>query len=702
MGRPHPISRVRNLGITAHIDAGKTTTTERILFYTGVSYRMGEVHDGASQMDWMDQEQERGITITSAATTCLWNDHKLNLIDTPGHVDFTIEVERALRVLDGAIAIFCAVGGVEPQSETVWRQADRYRVPRIAFVNKMDRMGADFERTVRMMRHRLNANPVPVQIPLGAEDGFRGIIDLIEMDAILYDEDSLGAQFHREPIPDDVLPQAQKARERLLEALADRDDALLERYLNGEEIDPGEVRTVLRAATLALDLVPVLCGSAFRNKGVQPLLDAVIDYLPSPVDVAPLFGLPVRQGSSVDAEGEEGAPVVCAPSEKAPALAYAFKIMTDPHVGTLTYLRVYSGVLRSGDTLLNPRRGRKERLNRLLRMHANKREEVSSAYAGDIVAAVGLKQTATGDTLAALSFPVVLEGMDVPEPVISVAIEPRSAAEQEKLQTALRRLMLEDPSFRVATDPDTGQAIISGMGELHLEIIAERLRREFLVDAAVGRPEVAYRETLLGSLELDYRHIKQTGGRGQFAVVRIRFEPCEEAELQFESRIVGGAVPREFIPAVRRGIAQAMSCGTLCGYPVVNLRAVLLDGQHHEVDSSELAFQTAGMHAYREAAKRVGVGLLEPIMSLEVVTPEEYTGEVIGDLNARRGRIGEIEARGGIRQLAAEVPLAELFGYATDLRSLSQGRATYSMHFARHAAVPAAVAARVCGKERAA
>jgi elongation factor G len=683
----------------AHIDAGKTTTTERILFYTGVSYKMGEVHEGAATMDWMEQEQERGITIMSAATTCYWRDHKINIIDTPGHVDFTIEVERALRVLDGAVAVFDAVAGVEPQSETVWHQADRYKVPRLAFINKMDRIGADFERSVRMMRERLGTNPVPIQIPIGAEDRFAGVIDLIAMKAVVWDEDSLGAHYHFEDVPAEYADVAAAARETLLEALADRDDALLERFLDGQAIDPAEIRKVLRAATIGLDLVPVLCGTAFRNKGVQPLLDAVVDYLPSPADLPPMMAFPPDYDESADPETVERVPV--RPSDDEPAVAYAFKIMSDPHVGSLTYLRVYSGVFRAGDSVLNVRKRKKERLNRLLRMHANKREEVAEACAGDIVAAIGLKLTSTGETIAANERPILLEAMVFPAPVISVAIEPRSRADQEKLFTALHRLMLEDPSFKVSTNEETGQSLIAGMGELHLEIIVDRLKREFRVDATVGKSQVAYREAIERPIDIDYRHVKQTGGRGQFAVVKMHFEPIEDAEFVFESRIVGGSVPREYVPAVEKGVRQAMDHGVSAGYPVTGVKATLLDGQYHEVDSSDLAFMTAGMMAFREAAKKAGVRLLEPVMRIEIVVPEEYVGEVMGDLNSRRGRVSSLDSRGVTRQIVGEVPLAETFGYATDLRSKTQGRGTYTMQFGRYGAVPASIAETISGRSAA-
>ena len=697
VSRAFPISRVRNLGIAAHIDAGKTTTSERVLFYTGVSYKMGEVHDGAATMDWMAQEQERGITITSAATSCVWKEHKLNLIDTPGHVDFTVEVERAMRVLDGAVAVFCAVGGVEPQSETVWRQADRYRVPRLAFVNKMDRVGADFSRCVKMMTDRLGTTPVPLQLPLGSEEDFQGVIDLLAMEAIRYGDEAFGSEFSCEPIPDEYRGEAERARERIVEAAADSDEELMERYVAGDEIATEEIKAALRKATIALEIVPVLCGSAFRNKGVQPLLDAVVDFLPSPADAPPAMGyLPVCD------EGDEPEEISCPPADDAPVLAYAFKIMSDPHVGSLTYVRVYSGTLKAGASVHNPRTGEKERINRLLRMHANKREEIQEAYSGDIIAVIGLKKTATGDTLTDLARPVLLESLVAPTPVISIAVEPSSPVAEDKLHTALGRLALEDPSFRVSTDQETGQCLISGMGELHLEIIVDRLRREFKVEASVGRPQVAYREQMLRAAEIEYRHVKQSGGRGQFAVVKILFEPSETEGLEFESAVFGGSVPREYISAVKSGIELGMKDGPLSGFPVTGVRAVLLDGQHHEVDSSDMAFQRASLMAFREACRKAGMALLEPVMELEVVVPVDFVGDVIGDLNSRRGKMSGIDTRGVTRVVRAEMPLVEMFGYATALRSMTQGRGTSTMQFARYVAAPPAVAAVLCGKERAA
>jgi len=682
MVRAVPLDRTRNIGIMAHIDAGKTTTTERILFYTGISYKIGEVHDGTAVMDWMVQEQERGITITSAATTCTWRDHRINIIDTPGHVDFTIEVERSLRVLDGAVAVFCGVGGVEPQSETVWRQADRYRVPRLAFVNKMDRVGADFPSVVEQMRDRLQANPVPIQIPLGSEDTLRGCIDLIKMKAIVWEDESPGADFAEQEIPADTLPAAEAARERLLEAVADLDEGLMERYLNGEAISADEIRATLRAGTLALKVVPVLCGSAFKNKGVQPLLDAVVDLLPSPSDVPQISGV----------NPDTGLEETRAASDDAPFTALAFKIMSDPYVGTLTFLRVYSGVVESGSYVYNHVKGKKERLGRLLKMHANKREEIKQVNAGDIAAAVGLRDTTTGDSLGDADHPLVLERMEFPDPVISIAIEPRTKTDQERLGGALQRLAAEDPSFRVTSDPETGQTLISGMGELHLEVIVDRLLREFKVDANVGKPQVAYKETIRKPVEQETRFVRQTGGRGQFGHVVIHFEPMEPGGgFEFVDATKGGVIPREYIPAVERGVKEAMGSGVLAGYPVVDVRAKLTFGSYHEVDSSEMAFKIAGSMAFREGMGKGSPVLLEPMMSLEVVTPEEYMGDVISDVNRRRGRIGGQEPRGNTQVVTATVPLAEMFGYATDLRSRSQGRATFTMQFSCYQAVPKGV-----------
>jgi elongation factor G len=682
MPRQVPLERTRNIGIMAHIDAGKTTTTERILFYTGISYKIGEVHEGTATMDWMVQEQERGITITSAATTCFWRDHRINIIDTPGHVDFTIEVERSLRVLDGAVAVFCGVGGVEPQSETVWRQADRYRVPRVAFVNKMDRVGADFPRVVGQIRERLNANPVVLQLPLGAEENFRGIIDLVKLKAVVWDDETLGADYHEEEIPADMAGAAAEARERLLEAVADVDESLMEKYLNGETISDAEIRAAVRAGTLAMKIVPVTCGSAFKNKGVQPLLDAVVDLLPSPVDVPPMIG------SNPDTGEEEERRV----SDDAPFTALAFKIMTDPYVGALTFLRVYSGVMNSGSYVYNSVKGKKERVGRLLKMHANKREEIKQVYAGDIAAAVGLRDTTTGDTLCDENRPIVLERMEFPDPVISIAIEPKTKADQEKLGGALQRLATEDPSFRVVTNPETSQTLISGMGELHLEIIVDRLLREFKVDANVGKPQVAYKETIRKTTEQETRFVRQTGGRGQYGHVVLKIEPVKPGEgFSFVDGTKGGVIPREYIPAIEKGVKEAMESGVLAGYPVVDVKATVTFGSYHEVDSSEMAFKIAGSMAFKEAMGKASPVILEPIMSLEVVTPDDFIGDVISDINRRRGRIGGQEPRGNTQVIAASVPLAEMFGYATDLRSRSQGRATFTMQFSHYEPVPKGV-----------
>jgi len=673
----------------AHIDAGKTTTTERILYYTGINYKIGEVHEGTATMDWMVQEQERGITITSAATTCVWRDHRVNIIDTPGHVDFTIEVERSLRVLDGAVAVFCSVGGVEPQSETVWRQADKYGVPRIAFINKMDRVGADFDRGVSMIRDRLKANPVPVQLPIGVEENFKGIIDLVSMKAYVWDDESLGARFRTDPIPADLQDAAAAARERLLEAAAEGDEAVLEKYLDGQEISEAEVRTALRKATLELKIVPVLCGSAFKNKGVQSLLDAVVDFLPAPTDVAAV------EGVNPNTEKVE----VRAAEDSAPFAALAFKIMTDPFVGSLTFLRVYSGQLESGSYVYNSTKGKKERIGRLLKMHANKREDIKEVLAGDICAAVGLRATTTGDTLCEENRPVILESIEFPAPVISIAIEPKTKADQEKLGTSLQKLATEDPSFRVATDRETGQTIISGMGELHLEIIVDRLLREFKVDANVGKPQVAYKETVRKAVEREAKFVRQTGGRGQYGHVVLRVEPLPPGSgFEFVDATKGGVVPREYIPAVERGAHDAMETGPLAGYPMVDVKATLLDGSYHEVDSSEIAFKIAGSMALKEGAQKADPVILEPIMAVEVVVPEEFMGDVIGDLSARRGRIQGMEARGGAQVIGAQVPLAEMFGYATDLRSMTQGRATYTMQFAHYEPVPQTISEEIAAK----
>ena len=695
MSRQVPLERTRNIGIMAHIDAGKTTTTERVLFYTGITYKIGEVHDGTAVMDWMAQEQERGITITSAATTCMWRDHRINIIDTPGHVDFTAEVERSLRVLDGAVAVFDAVGGVEPQSETVWRQADKYRVPRICFVNKMDRVGADFQRTLTQIREKLQANPVAVQLPLGVEEGFAGVIDLVAMKAVRYRDESLGAESLLEEIPADRLEEAKAARDVLIEKVCEVDDRLLEKYLHGEPIAADEIVPVLRRRTVEsvrdedAPFVPVLCGSAFKNKGVQPLIDAVVDYLPSPADI------PSVTGTSPDGD----ASLERAARDDAPFAALAFKIMTDPYVGQLAFIRVYSGVMASGATIYNPRLGRRERIGRLLKMHANKREEIDQVYAGDIAAAVGLKTVATGDTICDRAHPVVLEAMEFPTPVITLAIEPKTKADQEKLGQGLAKLTTEDPTFQVRTDAETGQVVVSGMGELHLEIIVDRLRREFGVAATVGRPQVAYRETLTRPAEAEGRHVKQTGGRGQYGHVKLSVVPGQAGHgFVFEDRIFGGAIPKEFIPSVEAGVREAVTTGILAGYPIEDVTVTLLDGSSHDVDSSEIAFKIAASAAFREAARRAAPALLEPIMKVEVVVPEVYMGDIIADINGRRGKVKSMEAHGGTQIVNARVPLAEMFGYATELRSRTQGRATYTMHFERYDQVPQAVSEQIVSR----
>ena len=663
----------------AHIDAGKTTTTERVLYYTGINYKIGEVHEGTATMDWMVQEQERGITITSAATTCFWRDHRINLIDTPGHVDFTIEVERSLRILDGAVALFCAVGGVEPQSETVWRQADKYHVPRIAFINKMDRVGADFERVVQEIRDKLKANPLLLQLPIGVEDKFTGVVDVIERKAIIWDSDALGATFRFEEIPAAMNEQVAAYREKLIEAVADHDEHIMELYLEGKEPEPAALRAAIRAAALQLKVVPVLLGSAFRNKGVQPMLDAVIDYLPSPLDQPPVIG---KVGDKVEERW---------PRDDAPFSALAFKIMTDPYIGTLTFLRVYSGRLEQGSSVLNSTKGKRERIGRLVKMHANKREEISEVFAGDICA-VGLRDTTTGDTLCDAAHAIVLESIEFPEPVIQIAIEPKTKADQERLGEALQKLAKEDPSFRVAVNRETGQTLISGMGELHLEIIVDRMLREFKVDANVGRPQVAYRETIQRVAEAEGRFVRQSGGHGQFGVVDLRIEPLGKgAGFEFVDETKGGSIPRNFIPSVEDGVKEAMESGVLAGYPMVDVRAALLDGQYHEVDSSDLAFKIAGSMAFKKAAEQAHPVLLEPVMEVEVVTPQEFMGDVIGDLSSRRGKILNMENRAGAQVIEARVPLATMFGYATKLRSITQGRATYTMQFGAYEPVPQAV-----------
>ncbi len=694
MSREYTLEQTRNIGIAAHIDAGKTTTTERILYYTGRIHRIGEVDDGAATMDWMEQEQERGITITSAATTCFWKGHRINIIDTPGHVDFTVEVERSLRVLDGVVAIFCAVGGVQPQSETVWRQANRYHVPRIAYVNKMDRLGADFYRVVQRMKDRLGANAVPIQLPIGAESDFRGIIDLVRMRAIIY-KDDLGKEYEETEIPAEMHEMASHWREVLIEAAADVDDTLIEKYLEGEPIIPEEIVRALRRGTLQNKIVPVTCGSSFKNKGVQPLLDAIVDYLPSPIDIGAVKGTNPRTG----------APEARYPSDNEPFTALAFKIMSDPFVGKLTYFRVYSGTLSKGSYVYNASKDKKERIGRIVRMHANHREDVEVVYAGEIAAAVGLNETTTGDTLCDEKAPIILEAMQFPDPVISVAIEPKTKADQDKLGIALSRLAVEDPTFRISTDPETGQTIISGMGELHLEIIVDRLMREFKVEANVGRPQVAYREAIRQPARGEGRYVRQTGGRGQYGHCILEIEPLPPGQgFEFVNKIVGGVIPKEFIPAIEGGVREAMDTGVIAGYPVIDVRVAVVDGSYHEVDSSEMAFKIAGSLGFKAAMQKANPTIKEPIMAVEIVTPEQFLGDVIGDLNSRRGRIEGIEpGPGGTQTIRAHVPLAEMFGYATALRSLTQGRATYVMQPSHYEEVPSHIAqeliARVQGKQ---
>ncbi len=689
LARTIPLEKTRNIGIMAHIDAGKTTTTERILYYTGVTYKIGEVHDGTAVMDWMPQEQERGITITSAATTCFWRDQRINIIDTPGHVDFTVEVERSLRVLDGAVAVFDAVAGVEPQSETVWRQANKYNVPRIAFINKMDRVGADFFMSINSMIERLGANPVAVQIPIGGEEHFRGSVDLIRMRAFYFDDETLGAKYLEDDIPTGLLSKAQEYREKMIEALSDVEDSIMEKYLAGGEIGAEELIAAVRKGTISMKITPVLCGSAFKNKGIQLLLDAIVDFLPSPLDIPPVSGFVPGTKDIIERRA----------SDDEPFASLAFKIMADPFVGQLTFLRVYSGVLSAGSYIYNSTKDRKERVGRLLKMHANKREETKEVYAGDIAAVVGLRETLTGDTLCDEDHPIVLEAIEFPEPVIAVAIEPKTKADQEKLSVSLNKLAQEDPSFKVSFDEETGQTIIAGMGELHLEIIVDRLLREFKVGANVGKPQVAYKETIKTKGQAEGKFIRQTGGRGQYGHVFIELEPQEQGKgFEFVNKIVGGVVPREYIPAVEKGIKEALDNGVLAGYPVVDIKATLFDGSYHEVDSSEMAFKIAGSMAFKGAAKKAKPILLEPIMSVEVVTPEEYMGDVIGDLNSRRGKIQTMEKRGNAQVIRAFVPLAEMFGYATDLRSKTQGRATYTMQFSSYEEVPKGISEGIIAK----
>ena len=683
MARKVSLDMTRNVGIMAHIDAGKTTTTERILFYTGVEHKLGEVHEGAATMDWMEQEQERGITITSAATTCFWRGHRINIIDTPGHVDFTVEVERSLRVLDGAVAVFSAVDGVQPQSETVWRQADKYKVPRIAFFNKMDRIGADFSMCVNDIKEKLGANPVPIQLPIGAEDNFEGIVDLIKMHEVVWPVDSdNGQNFEIKEIRAELKDQAEELRQHMLESIVETSDELMEKFFGGEEITEEEIRSALRVATIDNVIVPVTCGTAFKNKGVQALLDAIVDYMPAPTDVAMVKGTDMKD-PSIEIDREM--------SDEAPFAALAFKVMTDPFVGKLTFFRVYAGIVEKGSYVLNSTKGKKERMGRILQMHANKREEIDAVYCGDIAAAVGLKETTTGDTLCAEDAPIVLEKMEFPEPVISVAVEPKTKADQEKMGIALSKLAEEDPTFKVKTDEETGQTIISGMGELHLEIIVDRMKREFKVESTVGKPQVAYRETILGTTDQEVKYAKQSGGRGQYGHVKIILEPNPGKDFEFVNKITGGVIPREYIPAVEKGCREALESGVVAGYPMVDVKVTLYDGSYHEVDSSEMAFKVAGSMAVKQAAAKSNPIILEPVFKVEVTTPEEYMGDIIGDLNSRRGMIGGMIDRNGAKIITAKVPLSEMFGYATDLRSKSQGRANYSMEFSEYTQVPASI-----------
>lgn len=688
MARKTPLHMVRNIGICAHIDAGKTTTSERILFFTGMSHKIGEVHDGAATMDWMEQEKERGITITSAATTCFWKDHQVNLIDTPGHVDFTVEVERSMRVLDGAVSVFCAVGGVQPQSETVWRQANKYRVPRLVFVNKMDRTGANFFNVESQIRNRLKANPVPIQIPIGAEDNFKGVVDLVTMKALVWENENKPTTYVETEIPAELVEKANEYRAKMIEAVAETNDALMEKYFSGEELTLDEIKSGLKAGCLSMSLVPMLCGTAFKNKGVQPLLDAVVAYLPAPDEVEAIKG-----------EYEDGSETIVGSEDDGEFAGLAFKIMTDPFVGQLTFVRVYRGELESGSYAYNTVKGKKERIGRLLKMHSNKREEVGVIHAGEIGAVVGLKDTLTGDTLASEKDPVILEKMDFPEPVISVAVEPKTKADQEKMGLALQKLAQEDPSFRVSTDEESGQTIISGMGELHLEIIVDRMMREFKVEAEVGAPQVAYRETIRKSVEQEYKYAKQSGGRGQYGHVYLRLEPLEPGSgFEFVNEIKGGAVPKEYIPAVEKGCNEALQSGVLAGYPVEDVKVTLYDGSYHEVDSSEMAFKLAASMGFKEGARKAGAVILEPMMKVEVETPEDYMGDVIGDLNKRRGQINSMDDRAGNKIITAFCPLAEMFGYSTDLRSQTQGRATYSMEFDHYDEVPRNVSEEIIKK----
>lgn len=690
MARKYPLEKVRNIGIIAHIDAGKTTTTERVLYYTGVSHKIGEVHEGTATMDWMEQEKERGITITSASTTCFWKNHMVNIIDTPGHVDFTVEVERSLRVLDGAVGVFCAVGGVEPQSETVWRQGDRYGVPRIAFINKMDRVGADFYSVVSEIKEKLGAIPLVLQLPIGAESSFAGIIDLLKMKAIVWDSDVLGATYSEKDIPEDLVDKASEYKNKLIETLSDFDDALMEKYLEGEDVSENEIKAAVRKATIGNNVTPVLCGTAFKNKGVQPLLDAVVDYLPSPMDIPPVKGTDPRS----DQETERNA------DDKESLSLLAFKIMSDPYVGRLTYFRVYSGTLKSGSYAYNSTKGKTERVGRLLRMHANKREDVDSVHAGDIAAAIGLKYTGTGDTLCDENNPIVLESMEFPEPVISIAIEPKTKADRDKLSVALQKLAEEDPTFRIRYDEETNQTIVSGMGELHLDIIVDRLKREFKVGVNVGQPQVAYKESIKTPIKQESKFVRQTGGHGQYGHVWLEIEPLENNKgFEFVDKIVGGVIPREFISSVEAGVKEALETGILAGYPVVDVKVTLFDGSYHEVDSSDMAFKIAGSMAFKEGVKKAKPYLLEPIMDVEVNTPEQYLGDVMGDINSRRGKIKNMEEKGQLKIIKADIPLGEMFGYATSLRSVTQGRGTYTMQFAHYDEVPKSIAEKIIKKE---
>ena len=690
MTKKEPLDKTRNIGIIAHIDAGKTTTTERILYYTGKTHKIGEVHEGTATMDWMDQEQERGITITSAATTCHWKDCRINIIDTPGHVDFTAEVERSLRVLNGAIGVFCAVGGVEPQSETVWRQAEKYRVPRIAFVNKMDRTGADFFNCVNQMKEKLGANPVPIQVPIGTEDKFKGIIDLIEMKALIFEDSSLGVKFETAEIPEDLIEEAKKHRDFLLEAISDKNESIMEKYLNGEKISIKELKEAMRKATLTLGILPVLCGAAFKNKGVQQLLDALIDFLPSPFDIPSIQGINPRSGKEEERKTDNSAPFS----------ALAFKIMTDPFVGQLAFFRVYSGKLKSGSYVYNSTKNHKERIGRIMKMHADKREDVDEIHAGDICGVIGLKKTMTGDTLCDASHPIILESMKFPEPVISIAIEPGSKAEQNKLGESLNKLLREDPTFKIRTDEETGQTIMLGMGELHLEVLVERLKREFGINANISKPQVAYKETINNQVEAEGKFVRQSGGRGQYGHAKIVLEPNEKTGggFEFVNKIVGGVIPKEYIPAIKKGMIEAMESGILAGYPLINLKVTLIDGSFHEVDSSEMAFKVAGSMALKEGCKKAQPVLLEPVMAVELVVPEQFMGDVISHLNSKRAKISELTDRAGAKVIKALVPLGEMFGYATDIRSMTQGRGSFTMEFSKYGELPQAISEQIIAK----